>query len=399
MEWNDEIGKELKIAILEEELDTIEKITNNFPYEVIGLAIQDGDDDWFTPLEFSLINKNLKSFDKLLSTLWNEININLIFKVSRPSDIDLIFEAFLKYFKFNDEQYKEEVSTILSKYFTIRYQEKLRTNFKLRTLFKDIFEGNSVEEKQKIYIESFLGKIPAIDVFKKLSGNFGTNVLNFDEKVIKTIAIDKLIDKLYKLDDSQSDKSNELKKEIKALLNEKIQPTNEELVAFLTFKNDKEITKLLLKTGLNPNAYERHGHTFLIRYISILPIEIINEYVKAGAWLVMPESNEWCYETSTNNSPFIALVHDNDLAKVRFLLENFKKQIPLQYEKEVEVNGTKKTVKIGGPLHYAVNRNKTEMVNLLLEFGADPNAYDELTLLNNEECLIVKDGVLISTEF
>ena len=144
MEWNDEIGKELKIAILEEELDTIEKITNNFPYEVIGLAIQDGDDDWFTPLEFSLINKKLKSFDRLLSVLWSEKNVNLIFQNARPRDIDSIFEAFLKYFKFNDEQYKEEVSSILSKYFTIRYHEKLRTNFQFRKLFNDIF--SSIEE-------------------------------------------------------------------------------------------------------------------------------------------------------------------------------------------------------------------------------------------------------------
>ena len=244
-----------------------------------------------------------------------------------------------------------------------------------------------------------MGKIPAIDVFKKLSGYYGTNTLIFDDKVRKTIALDELIDKNYQLGDSHLDKAKELKKEIKALLKENIQPTNEDLVAFLSFKDDKEITKLLLKTGLNPNAYERHGHTFLIRYISILPIEIINEYVKAGAWLVMPESNEWCYETSTNNCPFIALVHDNDLVKVRFLLETFKKQLPLQYEKEVELNGIKKTIKIGGLIHYAINHNKTEMVNLLLEFGADPNAYDELTLLNTGECLIVKDGVLISTEF
>jgi hypothetical protein len=398
MEWNKEVSNELKVAILNEELVTIEKITNNFPTDVIELSITDGD-DWFSPLEFSLINKKLKSFDKLLSVLWDEKNINLIFQNARPRDIDSIFEAFIKYFKFNDEQYKEEVSTILSKYFTIRYQEKLKTNFQLRTLFKDIFEANSIEEKKKIYIESFLGKIPAIDVFKKISSYPGTNVLIFDEKVSKTIALDELIDKNYQLGDSHLDKAKELKKEIKALLKEKIQPTNEELVAFLSFKDDKEISKLLLKTGLNPNAYERHGHTFLIRYISILPIEIISEYVKAGAWLVMPESNEWCYETSTNNSPFIALIHDNDLEKVRFLLENFKKQIPLQYEKEVEINGIKKNVKIGGPLHYAVNRKKTEMVNLLLEFGADPNAYDELTLLNNDECLIVKDSVLTKTEF
>jgi len=398
MEWNKEVSNELKVAILNEELVTIEKITNNFPTDVIELSITDGD-DWFSPLEFSLINKKLKSFDKLLSVLWDEKNINLIFQNARPRDVNSIFEVFIKYFKFDNEQYKEEVSTVLSKYFTIRYHEKLRTNFQLRTLFKDIFEANSVEEKRKIYSESFLGKIPAIDVFKKISSYPGTNSLEFDEKVSKTIALNELIDKHYQLGDFHLDKANELKKEIKALLKDKIQPTNDDLVAFYAFKDDKEITKLLLKTGLNTNAYERHGHTFLIRYISILPIEIISEYVKAGAWIVMPESNEWCYETSTNNSPFIALVHDNDLVKVRFLLENFKKQIPLQYEKEVEINGIKKTVKIGGPLHYAVNRKKTDMVNLLLEFGADPNAYDELTLLNNDECLIIKDGVLTKTEF
>lgn len=170
--------------------------------------------------------------------------------------------------------------------------------------------------------------------------------------------------------------SFENKERVIELLNEGYYP--EEIVDALLFAKDTpEVLELLLNSGeFDPNTIERHGHTLLTRYNRQISDEQFKVFVNAGAYLVYPLgfSGDWRYHSRWNNCPFIALVHEKRIALMEYFLKNHPEKVPLQYE---HPDG----ILTGGPLHYAVERNKDgrfdEVISLLLKYGADKSAIGE----------------------
>lgn len=112
--------------------------------------------------------------------------------------------------------------------------------------------------------------------------------------------------------------------------------------------------KLLLRVGLNPNVMNKYGFTALYRAIETQSPEGIRILLEAGA-----NPN---LDNPQSPAPIIYAIASGHLGSTRALLEGGK------------VEGLQKA------LQFAIQANKVEVVELLLDAGADPNGLDSESL-------------------
>ena len=156
-------------------------------------------------------------------------------------------------------------------------------------------------------------------------------------------------------------------------------PNNTDLAAFYGARHDADLIRAL-GGFFDINAVDRHGHTFLTRYLEEFSPLVVAACMDLGAHVVYPEgfydgpADAWRYVTQFNNCPLIGAIHDGNIAHVEQMLHG---NPPLQYPAEIWLDGQSLPAVLGGPLHYAVDRAELAIAKLLRDAGAQTNIFAE----------------------
>lgn len=263
----------------------------------------------------------------------------------------------------------------------------------------------TAEECRIAYGNSVLAPLPpsiTYEVFENLDVNkrffISTrfqSLLKFDPLIIKFDRVNELFFEYEKLEKNVIRLTH--KDEILALLKEGIYPSQVDNHVFYVSKDTPEVLDILLEEArFNPNVLDRHNCTFLEAYSKEVSDEVVKKFVDAGAYLTYPPRfNNVRYLGENTVCPLINIIKEKRVELLEYLLINHKDKVPLQVADEVRIDGKPTKVLLGGPLHYAVERNHNgsydKVINLLLEHGANKNALYEETL----QKIVEVDGKLV----